>query len=102
MIALHPNFEFAYAPAEIVRDPNDGVRYIVRFYDFSESTVEKQNIYKLDLFRFQYDVDSIVNIEKSWVGETVLAFNNRTKLYEWGILSIFKNKKLCCLLFNLK
>ena len=102
VVAVHPYFEFgAYAPGEVVKilvNPDNEERFVIRFYDFTENVVEKKNVYKLPKERFQHDINTIITIEKGWIGRSVMAYNNRTACYEWGIYSkldlkfVFKNE----------
>jgi len=85
VIAQHPKFSFAYAPGEICRLPSDTSKLIIRFYDFSECLVNKNDTYKLaPREKFEHDVASIIQLENYWIGRNVLAFNTNTQAYEWG------------------
>ncbi|RNA18473.1 von Willebrand factor A domain-containing 3B-like [Brachionus plicatilis] len=87
VLAEHPKFRFAYAPGEIRRLDQRQHKYIVRFYDFSECLIEKHNLYKISREKFEYDIDSIIRLEKCWIGHEVLSYNHYTTKYEWGMIT---------------
>jgi hypothetical protein len=84
VVALHPQYEFSYAPGQIVKISSDSTKILVKFYDFLESVVFRKEVFKLHRIKFQLDVNAIINLEKRWIGETVVARNNYTKVYELG------------------
>jgi alpha-tubulin suppressor-like RCC1 family protein len=88
VVARHPVFYFAYAPGQIVKQSNeDTAKLVVRFADFSEHTIERGDMYRLDKWKLQYDIESIKNIETSWVGhQHCLAYNPISKAAEPGML----------------
>lgn len=81
---MHPQYEFSYAPGQIVQVSNDLNKLLVRFYDFSEGVIQRQEVYKLPRIKFQIDVNSIIEKEKEWIGKLVVARNNFSKVYELG------------------
>jgi hypothetical protein len=86
---LHPHYEFSYAPGQIIQISNDSSKFLIRFYDFVENVIFKEEVYKLPRIKFQLDVDSIIELEKRWIGQTVVARNNISKAYELGILHLY-------------
>lgn len=84
VVALHPQYSFSYAPGQVVKVSNDLTRMVIRFYDFVEDIVFREDVYKLDRLKFQMDVNAIIELEKRWVGQTVVARNNYTSVYELG------------------
>lgn len=85
-MALHPKYEFSYAPGQIVRVSSDMNKLLVKFYDFEEAVIVRNEVYKLPRLKFQLDVTNIINLEKRWVGQPVVARNNFTNVYELGTL----------------
>lgn len=83
VVALHPNYNFSYAPGLVI-SVNNNLTLLIRFYDCTEELVAKEECYKIPSFKFENDVDKIVRLEKEWVGETVIARNNHTFVYELG------------------
>lgn len=84
VVALHPHYEFSYAPGQIVKVSSDMTKLIVKFYDFVEAVVLRNECYKLPRVKFQYDIDKIIELEKRWIGQTVVARNNYSNVYELG------------------
>lgn len=84
VIALHPEYEYSYAPGHVIRISDDGNKIHVRFYDFVESVVLRQEAYKTAKVKLQADIDEIIKLEERWVGETVVARNTFSNLYELG------------------
>ena len=85
VVALHPDYEFSYAPGQIVRVSSDMTKLLVKFYDYKEAVVLRHEVYKMPRVKYQIDVENIVSLEKRWVGQNVIARNNTTKAYEPGI-----------------
>ena len=93
VVALHPKYEFSYAPGQIVRVSSDMSKLLVKFYDYEESVVVRNEVYKLPRLKYQLDVTNIINLEKRWIGQTVIARNTYSNVYEIGNLSFeFSNK----------
>ena len=84
VVALHPHYEFSYAPGQLVDISPDSNKLLVRFYDFVEHVVLRQEVYKLARIKFQMDINSIIELEKRWIGQTVVARNNFSNVYEMG------------------
>jgi hypothetical protein len=84
VIALHPHYEFSYAPGQIVQISNDLNKILVRFYDFVEGVILREEVYKMAKVKFQLDVNAIIDLEKRWIGQTVVARNNYSNVYELG------------------
>jgi hypothetical protein len=83
VIALHSAYSFSYAPGLIIRISND-LTLLIRFYDGVECIVNKEEVYKIPLFKFEYDVEQIIQFEKRWIGETVVARHSFNNVYELG------------------
>lgn len=92
VVALHPQYEFSYAPGQIVKISSDSTKLLIKFYDYLETVVYRKEVFKLPRIKFQLDVNNIINLEKKWIGETVVARNNYTKVYELGLYFNFKRK----------
>lgn len=84
VVALHPEYAFSYAPGQIVKVADDLTKVVVRFYDFVEAVVFREDVYKLNRLKFERDVNAIIELEKRWVGQTVVARNNYSNVYELG------------------
>ncbi len=84
VVALHPSYSFSYAPGIVIKIANN-LSLLVRFYDGVEAIINKEEIYKIPLFKFEYDIDIIVNLEKRWIGQTVIARNPFNFVYEFGL-----------------
>lgn len=84
VVALHPQYEFSYAPGQIIQISNDMNKILVRFYDYVESVVLREEVYKLARLKFQLDVNNITELEKRWIGQVVVARNNYSNVYELG------------------
>jgi hypothetical protein len=82
---LHPSHEFSYAPAQIIQVPNNTGKLTVRFYDYVEAVCLVEEVFKLQILKFQYDIDIINKLESKWIGLKVLARNNHSSLYEIGL-----------------
>lgn len=63
-------------------------KLLVKFYDYEESVVVRNEVYKLPRLKYQLDVTNIINLEKRWIGQTVVARNNFSNVYELGNLNI--------------
>lgn len=83
-VALHPQYEYSYAPGQLVEVSHDRKRILVRFYDYSESVVSKEEVYKVSRAKFQSDVNMIIQLERKWIGQVVVARNDHTRTYEYG------------------
>lgn len=85
VVALHPSYSFSYAPGIVVKIANN-LTVLVRFYDGLETIINLEEVFKIPLFKFEYDVDLIINLEKKLVGKTVIARNPFSYVYELGLL----------------
>jgi hypothetical protein len=83
VVALHPNYALNYAPGVVLKIASNS-SVLIRFYDGFESIVNKDEVYKIPLVKFEYDVDNITSLENRWVGQTVIARNPFTYVYELG------------------
>ena len=83
-MALHPDYEFSYCPGQVVKTSDDNNKILIRFYDFVESVVFRQEVYKLPSAKLQIDIEIIDKLEERWIGETVVARNAFSNVYELG------------------
>lgn len=44
-------------------------------------------MYKISREKFEFDINSIIELEKFWVGHEALGFNHFTNKYEWGTIT---------------
>jgi hypothetical protein len=84
VIALHPEYEYSYAPGQVIKTGNDMSNVLIKFYDFIEKVVPSDQVFKLDKDKFQTVIDEIIRLEKRWIGKTVVARNNISHVYELG------------------
>lgn len=84
VVALHPNYAFSYAPGQVIQFKDNFDRITVRFYDFHEAEVARENVYKLHRLKLQLDIENIIELEKLWVGRVVVARNTYSNNYELG------------------
>ena len=84
VLALHPHYELSYAPGQVVLTQNDKSKVTVRFYDYIESVMSSEDVFKLHILKFQTDIDNINYMESKWIGQSVLARNNETGIYQPG------------------
>ncbi len=84
VVALHPYYEFSYAPGQIVQVSNDMEKIMVRFYDYVEAVVVRRDAYRLNHLKYQADVELINRLEKEKVGKSVVARNTFSNVYEVG------------------
>ncbi len=85
VVALHPHYQNSYAPGQIVSINDSRCKVTVRFYDYTESIISSEEVFRLHIIKFQNDIDFINYLESKWIGQTVLARNNETNIYEIGI-----------------
>nr|XP_018670374.1 von Willebrand factor A domain-containing protein 3B isoform X1 [Ciona intestinalis] len=72
LISLHPRHPNMYAPSIAIKCREDSWTK-TRFYDNTEANVPREEVYKIHPDKHKLDVDYIVNCEKRWVGEAVVA-----------------------------
>ena len=90
VVARHPLFNFAYTPAEVARANfgNDPCKVVVRLSDLTEYEISSTDMFALDKTKFQYDMNSIRNLEERWLGaQNCLAYNFMTKQVEPAIIT---------------
>ena len=83
MIASHPSYSFSYAPAVILEVTSD-LWSKVRFYDGAETSLPREEVYKIPSQKFESDVHYIVKCEDQWVGQPVVARNDDSGIYQLG------------------
>jgi hypothetical protein len=84
VVALHPYYEFSYAPGQIIQVSNDMNKMMVRFYDYVEAVVLPREVYKMNHLKYQADVELINRLENERVGKNVVARNTHSNVYEVG------------------
>lgn len=85
VVAKHPNYQSTYAPGVVVKISSDRV-YQVRFYDGTEGLISKTETHHVEPDRFEKVVDFILNLEQRWIGETIIARDDRSGIYKLGFL----------------
>ncbi len=85
VVSLLPNWDTeCYAPGIVVKVSNSQ-NLVVRFYDGQETAVKQA--FRIPIFKFDYDVRNIIELEKLWLGLGVIAFNPITCRHEIGKLA---------------
>ncbi len=79
MAGLHPNYSCSYAPGRVVG--MDGQSFTVEFYDCTQNTLPRHEIYRLINNKHDSDVEYIRQKEAEWVGVACLARRNSDGLY---------------------
>lgn len=89
MVALHPDYSFSYAPG-IVLKVYQNLEMKIRFYDGQvlEEKLPREEIYKLTQEKYEHDVNYIVQCETRWVGQAVVARDDRMGSYHLGNIII--------------
>ncbi|XP_033127520.1 von Willebrand factor A domain-containing protein 3B-like isoform X2 [Anneissia japonica] len=80
VVALHPDYPFRYAPAQVTRSFPD-LWCQVLFYDDEEAKVPREEIYKINTELYGELVAYIKNCEESWIGSAVVARNDDDGMY---------------------
>lgn len=83
VVALHPHYNFSYAPGMVLEVYQD-LHMKVRFYDGDESTLPREEIYKLTPEKFEHDVNYIVECETRWVGQAVVGRKDENGTYQFA------------------
>lgn len=83
--ALHPSFNFSYAPGHVLGSTRDGCHFSVQLYDGTETFLPQQEIYRLAPTKHQRDVEYLRAREHAWVGQVVLARRDTDGLYLQGM-----------------
>jgi hypothetical protein len=55
--------------------------YQIRFYDGTEGLIPKTEAHSVSAARFENIVDFILTLEQRWIGETIVARDDRTGIY---------------------
>ena len=83
VVAEYPDYVLSYAPGKVVKVfPNLSMK--VCFYDFKESTVFRDQVFKLTEFKYKYDVTGVRQREQTWVGQPAVIRDDQTGVYELG------------------
>ncbi|XP_018605369.2 uncharacterized protein LOC108933051 isoform X1 [Scleropages formosus] len=80
VISAHPLYPGHYCPATILSIPGD-LQIKVRYYDGSEATVPRDQVYLVPAEKFEQDVAYALECEQRWVGEPVVARCDNTGTY---------------------
>ena len=83
VVAMHPNYSFSYAPGVILEVSSD-LWMNVRFYDGQEARLPRDEVYRLPVEKFEFDVAYILKCEERWVGQAVVARNDKTATFQLG------------------
>ena len=82
--ALHPSYDFSYAPGRVTGTTTDGYHFSVELYDGTKNFLSRQEIYRLAPAKHGQDVKYLKEREKAWVGEGVVARREKDGLYTQG------------------
>ena len=80
VIALHPHYSFSYAPG-IILEVYHNMWMKVRLYDGEEAKIPREEAFKLTSEKFEHDVNYIIECETRWVGQAVVARDDRYGTY---------------------
>ena len=83
--ALHPHYDFSYAPGKVTGITSEGLHYSVELYDGTKSFLPRQDLYHLAQAKHFKDVEYLKTKEKAWVGKDVVARRDETGLYLPGM-----------------
>jgi len=62
------------------------LRIKVRFYDGEENVLTRDEVYKSWMEKHEHDVNYIVECETRWIDQAVVARDNDTGVYHFGML----------------
>jgi hypothetical protein len=82
--ALHPSYDFSYAPGQVTGTTTDGLHFTVQLYDGIKTFLPRQEIYRLAPAKHSQDVQYLKKREKAWVGQVVVARRGKDGLYTQG------------------
>lgn len=85
IIGMHPDYTFSYAPGVVIEVGSD-LQTSVRFYDGTEHRLPREEVFRVPQDKFEYDVAYILKCEEQWVGQAVVARNDKTGLFQLGKL----------------
>lgn len=80
VVALHPHYSFSYAPG-VILEVYHNMWMKVRLYDGEETKIPREEAFKLTTEKFEHDVNYIVECETRWVGQAVVARDDRYGTY---------------------
>lgn len=83
--ALHPSYDYSYAPGKVIGMASDGFHFSIKLYDGTKAFLPRQEIYHLAPAKHQQDVEYLWKREKAWVGQAVLARRDNDGLYLPGM-----------------
>jgi len=68
--------------------------YQVRFYDGTEGLISKAETHHVQPAKFEKIVDFILNLEQRWIGETIIARDDRSGIYKLGMTPFLRGPGL--------
>ncbi|XP_041115955.1 von Willebrand factor A domain-containing protein 3B-like [Polyodon spathula] len=83
VIGLHQLYPHSYCPGAVLRVMPD-LKLEVRYYDGTEALVPRDQAYLISTQKFERDVAYLLECEARWVGQPVVARDNRSGTYHLG------------------
>ena len=83
VVALHPEYDASYAPGKVVESSNKECR--IHFYDSCEDLVKSEEVFAISREKYDSVIDKIEELEKRWVGKTVVVKNDDDNVFEKGL-----------------
>lgn len=83
VIALHPKYQYAYAPGLVVDIEMDGALRI-QFYDGQVAVVPRVECYFIPPLKFENDCNYIRKCEDALIGQAVVCRDNKTGVFHLG------------------
>ncbi|XP_053311966.1 von Willebrand factor A domain-containing protein 3B [Spea bombifrons] len=77
VIAPYPQHIGSYCPAIVLKVMAD-FKLMVQYYDHTEDWVARERVYSMSRERYERDTAYILECEKRWLGQAVVARNNET------------------------
>lgn len=79
--ALHPYYDYSYAPGKVSGVTSDGFHFSVKLYDGVENFLPRQEIYHIAQGKYLKDVEYLKEREAAWVGKAVIARRDKDGLF---------------------
>ncbi|KAJ8298496.1 hypothetical protein KUTeg_025027, partial [Tegillarca granosa] len=76
-----PNFNGSYSPGTVLEVYRNFFMKI-RFYDGEECTLPRNEIYRSTRQKYEHDVNYIIKCEIRWIGQAVVARDDKTGIYQ--------------------
>lgn len=83
VVALHPRYQYAYAPGLVHGVENDGALK-VQFYDSQMAIVPRAEVYLILPLKYQHDCMYIRQCEDALIGQAVVCRDNKTGVFHLG------------------